>query len=70
MELFEWRERVSDCNDIASLTVLRNELMEHYNNLQQSFSKAIESRHADTAVDVCIRMKYFNKMLEEIDTKS
>ncbi len=68
--MFEWREKVFDVSDGPSLKALKKELYRHFNEVQTNFGTALSRNDGDGAVDACVRMKYFSKMLEELDQKS
>lgn len=85
MEVFELRERISEsftANEIAAITA---EIKDLISAVQEKFELAIqtyrsqllaskvkgnESNEGTTAINLAIKLKYYFKMLEEIDEKS
>jgi hypothetical protein len=61
---------VFDCTDAASILSLQKELTKHFISLQSEFAAAIETKDSVVAINLCVRMKYFGKMLEELREKS
>lgn len=69
MEMFDWRERVDEAkHDKRERNTMRKEVEEQLMQIRRSFGQVVndESR-TELIIAVVTRMKYFTKMLEELE---
>lgn len=69
MEVFELREELQGTNDQAGLQRLQRQLQEQSRQVQGDFAQKIAARDEKEAVRLATRLRYLQKMLDEIHVK-
>ncbi len=62
MEMFEWREKISDATSAEDKKQLIQSIEDIIVDVQKSFEQSLQKRDAVTGMEYAIRLNYYHKV--------
>lgn len=62
MEMFEWREKISDATSIEEKKKLIQSIEDIIVDVQKSFEQALQKRDAVSGMELAVRLNYYHKV--------